>query len=41
MIYFKKDRLVEICGGNHNILDGIVNGENRLFETSTTYSNEK
>jgi hypothetical protein len=33
----KKDMLVELCASNHATYDGLVNGVDDNFKTSTTY----
>jgi hypothetical protein len=38
IISIKKDMLVELCVGNYAISDGLVNGIDGIFKTSTTYS---
>jgi hypothetical protein len=35
-IQVKKDMLIEICGGNISTADGLVNGADGLFKSSST-----
>jgi hypothetical protein len=40
MIHLKNDMLVELCAGNYDVSDGLVNGADGIFKGSTTYSNK-
>jgi hypothetical protein len=35
IIHIKKDMLVELCVGNYATFDGLMNGANDIFKTST------
>ncbi len=37
IIHIKKDMLLELCVGNYATFDGLVNGVDDIFRTSTTY----
>jgi hypothetical protein len=36
-LIYKKNMLVELCGSNYATFDGLVNGVNGIFKTSTTH----
>jgi len=40
IIHIKKDMLIEWCVHNYTTFDGLVNGVNDTFKTSTTYNNK-
>jgi hypothetical protein len=35
IIHIKKDMLVELCASNYATFDGLMNGANDIFKTST------
>ncbi len=39
-IRVKQDIVVELCAGNYVTYDGLVNGANGVFKTSTFYHNK-
>jgi hypothetical protein len=39
-IHVKTNMLIELCARNYSTFDGVVNGGNDIFKTSTTHCNK-